>query len=66
MSATNGVGYWAANPATPTADPNVIQNGHLWKRVNEAWVDYYRPYTYPHPLAVAGNLAAPTALRVVQ
>jgi hypothetical protein len=65
MSGSNGVGYWVASTPTPTVDPNVVQNAHLWKWVGGNWVDYYHPYNYPHPLASAGSPAPPTALRVV-
>lgn len=49
-SAINGYGYWKASDPTPVTDASVIQAGHLYKRVGGAWVDYYKPYTYPHPL----------------
>lgn len=62
MSATDGVAYWVNATATPSVDPNVVQAGHLYKRVSGAWVDYYHPYTYPHPLVI---VAPPTSLRVV-
>ena len=47
----DGVGYWKCSTVTPTTDPTIVQTGHLYKRVAGAWVDYYTPYTYPHPLA---------------
>ncbi len=60
MSATNGVGYWKCSTATPTVDPAVVQTGHFYKRVAGAWVDYYTPYTYPHPLASGAAPYSPT------
>lgn len=59
MTATNGVGYWRCSIVTPTVDPAIIQTGHFFKRVAGGWVDYYTPYTYPHPLA--SGLPQPTA-----
>jgi hypothetical protein len=49
----DGSGYWVASTATPTVSPSVIQAGVLYKRVGGAWVSYYTPYTYPHPLLSA-------------
>jgi hypothetical protein len=59
MTATNGVGYWKCSTPTPTTDPAIVQTGHFYKRVAGAWVDYYTPYTYPHPL-VSGAGPSPT------
>lgn len=51
-SCTTGVGYWQCSTATPTADPNIVQTGTLWKATaTNTWTAYYTPYTYPHPLA---------------
>jgi hypothetical protein len=56
---TVGVAYWKASTVTPTVDPNVIQNGHLYKCLStNVWTDYYASYTYPHPLA--GGSRPPT------
>ena len=60
MSATNGVAYWVNNTPTPTTDPNIVQAGHLWKRVGRVWVDYYHPYIYPHPLAAGDPTPSPS------
>ena len=58
---TIGVAYWKASTATPTVDPNVIQNGHLYKCLStNVWTDYYTPYTYPHPLATGNPTPSPT------
>jgi hypothetical protein len=65
MSATDGVAYWVNATATPSVDPNVVQAGHLYKRVSGAWVDYYQPYTYPHPLVSGGGPEAPQGLHIV-
>lgn len=46
----DGAGYWVCSTSTPTVDPDIVQAGHLYKRVSGAWTDYYTPYTYPHPL----------------
>jgi len=40
--------------------------GRLYKCLSNAWVQYYQPYTYPHPLrggtdTTAGQLSLPTA-----
>lgn len=50
MSAVDGVAYWQCSTPGPTTDPAIVQTGRLWKRVGGAWVEYYRPFTYPHPL----------------
>lgn len=34
-----------------SAEKTNIQNSHLYKCVIGSWVDYYQPYTYPHPLS---------------
>jgi hypothetical protein len=53
-SATTGVGYWQANPETPTVSSAVIQAGHFWKATaTDTWTDYYTPAVYPHPLRTA-------------
>lgn len=47
----NGAGYWKCSTSTPTATPGIVQTGHLYKRMGGVWVDFYTPFTYPHPLA---------------
>lgn len=46
-NATDGVGYWATDQNT------------LYVRKGGAWIVYYRPFAYPHPLA-GGNVPLPT------
>ena len=41
-------GYVGASPATPIS-------GTLYKWSGAAWVSYYTPYTYPHPLIPASE-----------
>ena len=60
MSATDGVGYWKCSTVTPTTNPTIVQTGHFYKRVAGAWVDYYTPYTYPHPLVSGTPPPTPT------
>ena len=56
-----GVAYWVASTATPTTDPNVIQNGTLYQCLNAGtWVAAYKPYTFPHPLQNGGASTNPT------
>lgn len=51
-----GVAFWVASTPTPTVDPNVIQNGTLFKCLApNVWTPYYQPYTYPHPLRSGTN-----------
>lgn len=65
---TTGVGYWVANPATPTVSPSVIQSGTFYKCTStNTWTAYYIPYTYPHPLRsdVSTFPAAPGGLTIL-
>jgi hypothetical protein len=43
QSCTNLTNYVGTNPATPIS-------GTLYRWNGSAWVSYYTPYTYPHPL----------------
>jgi hypothetical protein len=54
---TPGVGYWATD-----------QNTLYVCTATNTWNAYYRPYTYPHPLATGAPAApaAPTSVQVVQ
>lgn len=68
MSATNGVAYWKTATTTPTVDSAVNQASRLYKRVSGAWVNYYQPYTYPHPLRTAedgGGTGGATAAHII-
>jgi hypothetical protein len=49
---TPGVAYWQSATPTVTTNPLELQAGTLHKctAANE-WTPYYRPFTYPHPLA---------------
>jgi hypothetical protein len=55
----NNAAYWVASTSTPTADPTINQAGHLYKMVGGSWVDYYTPYTYPHPLIGGAIIITP-------
>lgn len=52
---SNGAAYWKCSTPTPTVDPVITQSGHLYKMISGAWVDYYTPFTYPHPLYAGGG-----------
>jgi len=56
-----GTAYWATDVASINGSTD---NGALYVWRGGAWVLYYQPYTYPHPL-VSGVPGAPTNLRVV-
>ncbi|MGZ6433445.1 MAG: hypothetical protein ACXWRE_08920 [Pseudobdellovibrionaceae bacterium] len=75
---TTGVGYWATNQSCSSqagmvgANPATPISGTLYKcTATNTWTAYYTPYTYPHPLTVAGGssqpvqLAAPKNLRLL-
>jgi len=72
-----GVGTLANRPATCTTNSNEAGGGAgYWATDNQTlyrcsatntWVAHYRPYTYPHPLTLAGGttpLSAPGNLRL--
>lgn len=53
---TDGVGYWATTQSCSDltgmvgANPSTPISGTLYKCASNAWVPYYTPYQYPHPL----------------
>ena len=58
---TAGVGYWATNQSCSDltgmvgANPSTPIDGTLYKcNASGQWEEYYKPYTYPHPLRVDG------------
>lgn len=53
-----GVGFWVTDEASWDTTLPINTSGQLYRWNGSAWVLYYTPYTYPHPLR--GALAAPT------
>lgn len=53
-----GVGFWVTDEGSWNTTLPAGTSGRLYKWNGSAWVLYYTPYTYPHPLR--GALAAPT------
>jgi hypothetical protein len=50
MNAVDNTAFWVNPNPNPSTNPSVVQAGSLYKRINNAWILYYAPYTYPHPL----------------
>jgi hypothetical protein len=67
VTCTPGVAYWATNQGTWNTQGN---DGVLYKCIStNAWVKYYEPYTYPHPMQIEiddSRFAAPANLRIVE
>lgn len=69
---TTGVGFWVPTnistmPCSSVSSSNIGKNpavpitGTLYKWNGSAWVAFWSPYTYPHPLRVA-TVPAPTTI----
>jgi len=68
-SCTEGVGFWLTDQSCTDltdyvgADPTTPISGSLYIcNDSNTWVEYYTPYTYPHPLRLR---TPPTNLRII-
>lgn len=57
LLSTNGFAYWKNATPAPSVNPAVVQSGSLIVRVSGSNVNYYTPFTYPHPLRATSGSA---------
>lgn len=56
---TTGYGYWVTDEGSWNTKLTANTSGRLYKWTGSAWSLYYTPYTYPHPLQTATEVAQP-------